>query len=80
MTFTGGINIQRETVETAWKKARGSKERIKRTSEALASTGLSRADENRMRELDQQYREAVNADTRACDELEAAMRAVGLNI
>ena len=71
---------QREAIEKAWKKVKSSKERIKRATETLTSAGLGRADENRMRELDQQYREAVDADTKASDELEDAMRAVGLKI
>ncbi len=40
----------------------------------------SKADGNRVREFDQQYREAVDTDTGISDEMENAMRAAGLNI
>ncbi len=71
---------QQSNIEAAWTKLRSTKERLKRAADALKSAGLARASEERLQELDQLYQDAVNADSMASDELENAMRAIGLNL
>ncbi|WP_028229667.1 hypothetical protein [Paraburkholderia ferrariae] len=71
---------QERNIEAAWAKLRSTKERLKRAADALKSAGLARAPEERLQELDQLYQDAVDADSMASDELENAMRAIGLNV
>jgi division protein CdvB (Snf7/Vps24/ESCRT-III family) len=72
--------IQEQKIKQAWAKLRDTKKRLGNAAEQLKNAGLAQADQRRMYGLDSQYQAAVNADSAALDELESALRDVGIDI
>ena len=71
---------QQQGIGDRWAKIRSTTDRLRRAAEAFKDASLANAPAERLRDLSNQYDEAQQADNIAHDELEAALRSIGINV